>query len=328
MSLTINQKDIKVFIAELLTKGLVYGPIENKSATNARYKFGKINKPTDYVMRYGPTVIPPKKYLFPAREDIFKFEKGEILPPTNREFVLFGVNKKDAEGLYLLDKIFSEPIPDQRYLKRREQMRLIVVDSMPPSNNIDCDVYLQTTADGNAQAYIYTEFGEKIVSGNKLFGHVAEAGELSSRHMPDEVVFHPRIDEIIENSKGHKVWDRLAKECFTCGICSYVCPLCYCFEENDRIDITAHTTEDVKGGRERRWDSCMLPEFAKISFENYREKPKDRIYNWYYHKFVRMPRELGFVGCIDCARCITFCPAKINYRKVLEELIKDERKAK
>lgn len=328
MSLTINQKDIKIFIEELLSKWPVYGPIENKNATNARYKFGRIRKPSDYTLHYGPTVIPPKKYLFPAREDIFKFEKGEILPPTNREFVLFGVNKKDAEGLYLLDKIFSEPIPDSRYLNRRQQMRVIVVDSLPPSNNIDCDVYLQTTPDGNAQVYSYTEFGEKVVSGNKLFGHVAEPGTLSSRHMPDEIVFHPRIDEIVENSKNHKIWDRLAKECFTCGICSYTCPLCYCFEENDRIDITAHTAEDIKGGRERRWDSCMLPDFAKITFDNYREAPKDRIYNWYYHKFVRMPRELGFVGCIDCGRCITFCPAKINYRKVLEELIKDERKTK
>jgi ferredoxin len=70
----------------------------------------------------------------------------------------------------------------------------------------------------------------------------------------------------------------------------------------------------------------MLPDFAKVTFHNFRPETKDRIYNWYYHKFVRMPREYGFPGCIDCGRCITFCPANINYREVLKELIDDSKK--
>lgn len=328
MSLTINSKDLKEFLGEIIAKWPTYGPVEDKEAVATRYRFAKLQKPSEYVLRYGPTVIPPKKYLFPAKEDIFRFEKGEILPPSNKEFVVFGVNKKDGEGLFYLDQIFSSPVPDHRYIEKRKNMRLVVVDSLAPGNNINCDLYLRIVGKDHLEAYPFSEFGQKLVIGNKLFGHVGEVGAISNRHLPDEIVFHPKLDQIIEKSKDHPIWDRLAETCFTCGICSYVCPLCYCYEEKDKINITKNVSEEMSGSRERRWDSCMLPDFASVTFKNFRPEVKDRIYNWYYHKFVRMPREYGFSGCIDCGRCIQFCPAKINFREVLEELIRDDKRRK
>ena len=328
MSLSIQTKDLKHFLAEIIEKYPVYGPIEDKLASASRFRFAKLSHAKEYTMHYGPTVIPPKKYLFPAREDVFRFEKGEILPPTNREFVVFGVNKRDGEGLFYLDKIFEGPVADTRYANRRANMRLIIIDSLEPSNNINCDLYLRISDEKHLEAYPFTEFGESLISGNRYFGHVLDSGSISTRHMPDEVIYHPRLDKIIENSKNHPIWDRLAETCYACGICSYVCPLCYCYEEKDKINITANVAEDVSGSRERRWDSCMLPDFAAVSFANFRPEVKDRIYNWYFHKFVRMPREYGFIGCIDCGRCIEFCPAKINYREVLKELIADDKRRK
>jgi Fe-S oxidoreductase len=42
-----------------------------------------------------------------------------------------------------------------------------------------------------------------------------------------------------------------------------------------------------------------------------------------------MPREYGFSGCVDCNRCVIYCPAKINYRKVIERVRRDyEKKGK
>jgi len=328
MSLSIQTKDLKHFLGEIISKWPTYGPTEDVLATSSRFRFAKLESAKDYVIRYGATVIPPKKYLFPAREDIFRFEKGEILPPSNKEFVVFGVSKKDGEGLFYLDQVFAEPVADSHYAAKRANMRLVIVDPLPPSNNINCDLYLQISDEKHIEAYPYTEFGEKLVRGNRLFGHDAEIGSISVRHMPDEVIFHPRIAEIIEKSKDHPVWDRLTDKCFACGVCSYVCPLCYCYEEKDRVNITTDVAKDMEGARERRWDSCMLPDFAAVSFKNFRPEVKDRIYNWYYHKFVRMPREYGFPGCVDCGRCIVFCPAKINYRDVLKELIDDDKHRK
>jgi len=328
MSLSIQTNDLYKFLGEVISEWPTYGPTEDKAATSSRFRFTKLAKASEFVLRYGPTVVPPKKYLFPAREDIFRFEKGEILPPTNKEFVVFGVNKRDGEGLYYLDQVMTTPMADSSYIRKRQNMHLVIVDSLAPSNNIDCDLYLQISDEKHLLAFPYTEFGEKLVRGNKYFGHDAMVGALSTRHMPDEVVFHPRLDDIVEKSRNHPVWDRLAETCFACGICSYVCPLCYCYEEGDKLSITKDVAKDLSGSRERRWDSCMLPDFAAVSFENFRPEVRDRIYNWYFHKFVRMPREYGFSGCVDCGRCIQFCPAKINFREVLKELIADDKRRK
>jgi sulfhydrogenase subunit beta (sulfur reductase) len=326
MALMILKKNLNTFLDSIIKEYPTYGPTEDKEDLKSRFRFKKLQNGSDFFFGYGPTIIPPKKYLFPARDEIFKFEGGEILPPTNKEFVVFGVNQKDGEGLYRLDQVYEYPIVESHYQNRRKNMHLIIVDTLSPSNSINCDLYLQLVDESHIQAYPFTEFGESLVTGNQLFGHQGDTGALSSKHLPDNVVFHPRLPEIIENSRNHPVWKNLAKSCFNCGICSYVCPLCYCYEETDEIKISKNTAKDMKGTRVRRWDSCMLPEFAGVTFHNFRPNLEDRIYNWYYHKFVRMPREVGFVGCVDCGRCIIYCPAKINYRKVLERLIEDDRK--
>jgi sulfhydrogenase subunit beta (sulfur reductase) len=327
MSLSILSKDLEEFLNDLINRLPVYGPVEEKTETFSKYRFKKLQHAKELKLNYGPTVIPPKKYLFPAKGDLFRFEKNEIFPPTNKEIVLFGVNKRDGEGLFYLDEIMTKPIPEEDYQKRRELVKIVIIDSLPPSNALHCDLYLQKVDDGHLLAFPFSEFGEALVR-KKYFGFDKNVGTISTRNLEDDVVFHPRLAEIIESSREHKIWDKLADKCFNCGICSYVCPLCYCFEIDDRVEITSNIKTDVKGARIKRWDSCMLPEFGKVSFKNFRPETKDRIYNWYFHKFVRMPRDLGFPGCVDCGRCIHFCPAKINFREVLKELIEDDKTSK
>jgi sulfhydrogenase subunit beta (sulfur reductase) len=325
MSLKLNHKHIHDFLRDLISEYPVYGPTHDEKAIISRFRFKKLENIKDLALYYGPTITPPKKYLMPARELLFRFEGSEVFPPDNKEAVIFGLNKKDAEGIFYLDEIMTSPVSESQYKSKREKLRLVVIDNFPPSNNLSCDLYLQRVSENEYLVFSYSEFGEKLVK-KKYFDHRAPAGEISTRHMPDEVVYHPLIDLIVEQSKDHPVWKRLAKECFNCGICSYTCPLCYCFEVEDKLEIKKEMEKKPAGRRERRWDSCMLPEFNKVTFHNFRPDPKDRIYNWYYHKFVRMPREYGFPGCIDCGRCIEYCPAKINFREVLKELIDDYRK--
>jgi ferredoxin len=325
MSLKINHKNLDTFLRDLVSEWPVYGPTYDHKTVISKFRFKKITSFSELDLNYGPTVIPPKKYLMPAKEALFKFEGSEVFPPDNKESIIFGLNKKDGEGIFYLDKIMGTPISEEHYQKRRGQIKLVVIDHFAPSNNLNCDLYLQKVSEDDYLVFSYSEFGEKLLK-KKYFSHQAETGSISTRHMPDEIIFHPLLDLIVEQSKDHPVWKRLAKECFNCGICSYTCPLCYCFEVEDKIDIKSNMDKKLSGARERRWDSCMLPDFNKVTFHNFRPDVQDRIYNWYYHKFVRMPREYGFPGCIDCGRCIEYCPAKINFREVLKELIDDYRK--
>jgi sulfhydrogenase subunit beta (sulfur reductase) len=324
MSLAIHQKDLTRFINDLVKNWPVYGPVEDKKAVISRFRFQKIDSFKDINLDYSQSVLPPKKYFLPSEESLFEFKKDKIFLSKMKKAVIFGLNRKDGEGIFYLDKVMTEPVTEEKYAIRRQNTKVIIVDHLPPSNNLNCDLYLQRADENYYLVFTYSKFGENLIK-KKYFVHKGDVGTISTRHLPDEIIYHPRLDKIVEDSRHHPAWDRLAEICFNCGICSYVCPLCYCFETNDEIDITKDIETDCQGCRERQWDSCMLPDFAKVTFHNFRFEVKDRLYNWYYHKFVRMPREYGFPGCIDCGRCITYCPAKINFREVLKELIKDEK---
>ncbi len=327
MSLAIHKKDLSSFLSDLLKDWPVFGPTEDKKAVTSKFRFGKISSFKDLSLNYGQTVLPPKKYILPSNETLFKFKNNKVSPPIDTEFIIFGLNRRDGEGIFYLDKVMAKPINDDKYKERRYKIKTIIIDSLPPTNTINCDLYLQRVDKDHFLAFPFSEFGEAIIR-KPYFGHEGNVGTLSTSHLQDETIYHPRLDKIVENSYENPIWDRLAKTCLNCGICSYVCPLCYCFKIEDQIEITQNIKKDCQGCRSRTWDSCMLPDFAKVSFHNFRPEFKDRIYNWYYHKFVRMPREYGFPGCIDCGRCITFCPANINFREVLKELIKDEKHTK
>ena len=323
VSLVLHHKDLTKLVAEISNKWSVFGPTKKKISSDIL--FSEINSAKNLFLNNSSSLLPPKKFVFPAKETVFSFAKNKIKIVEDEDIILLGLNRKDAEGLFYLDRIMTTPLPDDNYLQKRSHVKLVVIDSLPPSNNLNCDLYFQRVNKDYYMAFSYTPFGSAIIK-SKLFSRQGDVGTISTRHIPDTVIHHPRLDEIVENSRNHPIWNQLADTCFNCGICSYVCPLCYCYEVEDNFDITKDIEKDCHGCRNRRWDSCMLPDFNRVTFHNFRPKQKDRIYNWYYHKFVRMTREYGLPGCISCGRCSTYCPAKINYREVLKELIKDEKK--
>lgn len=325
MSLSLHVTDLKNFFQEVEAKWPVFGPSQDKNSASSTFRFKKLGNFSELSLDYRQTIIPPRKYLQPASEIVFRFEKEKIFPPINKMSVLFGLNRVDAEGIFYLDELMLKPLPDQVNESRRSFLKIVVIDSRQPNNHQACDLYLQRVSRDYYLVFPYSEFGQSLVKG-KHFSRRGEVGTINTRHLQDEVIYHPRLDQIVEESRNHPVWDRLAQECLACGVCSYTCPLCHCFETEDNIEPSKDIAKEMKGSRIRRWDSCLLPEFNKVTFHNFRPEIKDRIYNWYYHKFVRMPREYGFPGCVDCGRCIAFCPANINFREVLKELIEDDKR--
>jgi len=126
------------------------------------------------------------------------------------------------------------------------------------------------------------------------------------------------LADAVEWSRNHKIWDELAEKCLGCGICTYVCPLCYCFSLEDKVGL------DDKCSRCRKWDACTLPGFSKITGgHDFRPTLKEKYYNWFYHKFVRAYREYGKSQCVGCERCKSQCPAKIDILEVLKTILED-----
>ncbi len=113
-------------------------------------------------------------------------------------------------------------------------------------------------------------------------------------------------------------WQEVAESCLSCGICTYVCPTCYCFTITDEI-------KDLQGERLRSWDSCMFYQYtSEASGHNPRPTKFERYRNRVGHKFSYIPEKYeGLIGCCGCGRCIRSCPVSIDIRRAVLGLKED-----
>lgn len=323
MAKIILEKDLGELIFELARKNKVVAPVEvHPHSPTSRLSFEVIDDESTLALNYGTTILPPKEFLLPPKEALFEYTEGKATLKKDEKMILFGLSLEDLEGTSLLSKVFAAPYIDLPLKRRFENTVFVAIDRFSPPKNVFYDLYLMKVAPERYAGFAGTKAGQEILR-NELFKTQNIKIPRVSRKK-DELLTDPLLPEAIEKSKKHPVWKELAEICFGCGICSYTCPLCYCFEMEDTLPIAGK--EGLSGERCRSWDSCMLPHFAETTAGNFRPELEDRIYNWYFHKFVRVPREYGFQGCVDCNRCVIYCPAKINYRKVLERVLSDYKK--
>lgn len=317
MSKILARRDLEKFIKFLKKKYRVFAPVKK----GGDFLFAEIDSLEK--IKNNLTMIPPTKIFYPAVEKLFGFKKNNIREPRkyNQPIALLGLNSFDINALSIFDKIMSRP-RDKYYWQNRKDSLIIGFGEKRINLIGEYDLFFEERV-GSFRVAIGSHLG-KDISKNKLFISIADDLE--------KPVFNPdplfldvkKLSSAIVATKNDKIWDDLAKICFGCGICTYVCPLCYCFDIKDEIDLETcdNDCSSCSGRRLRHWDSCFLPHFFEVAEHNFKAKLRDHIYNWYYHKFVRMPLEFDTVGCVSCERCIKYCPAKINYREVLEKILK------
>lgn len=278
--------------------------------------------------------LSPKGYLLPPKEKLFSysFKRKKIIdsPKLKKKLLLFGLDLIDIEAVDQLDEIMTKPKEDYFYLRKRKNTIIIGVAEHSISVPIAAgDLILEKINENEYRAISLTENGEKIVK-NKFFKKEKNPEILTYPEEKNGLRGLVKDSELLAEavawswSKNHPIWDRLEKICLGCGICAYVCPLCYCFSAEDELEL-----DGSAGHRCRYWDACTLNNFSKIAGgKNFRPSLKNRYYNWFYHKFVRAYKEYGKSQCVGCGRCQKYCPAEIDIEKVLLEIIKDYKNEK
>ncbi len=110
-------------------------------------------------------------------------------------------------------------------------------------------------------------------------------------------------------------WDEVAAGCLNCGICTFLCPTCWCFDIQDEV-------HKRQGDRIRNWDSCMFPLYTlHASGHNPRGMKTQRVRNRFMHKLKYYVDKYGIgVMCVGCGRCVEACPVNIDIREVAERM--------
>ena len=116
-----------------------------------------------------------------------------------------------------------------------------------------------------------------------------------------------------EAFNDNEFWEKVAAKCVSCGICTFLCPTCYCFDINDE-------KLGSNGARYRNWDCCSFPLYTQMPMENPRKEKWRRVRQKVSHKYLFYPELFGMIACTGCGRCIRLCPVNWDITQTLNSL--------
>ncbi|MCF8008452.1 MAG: 4Fe-4S dicluster domain-containing protein [Halanaerobiales bacterium] len=271
----------------------------------------------------------PKNIVFPQNSAIGKDYSGDKLYDPEKKTILWGVRSCDIEAIKTIDQVFieDEMYTDQSYKANRDKTIIVGLSCEEREKNCFCDalgfnpiesdyapIYLFIKED---QYYIKIKEKEYESLFSSLFdGDQTELNELLKLREKDFNSSEFEIDIPIPLPEKDifeaEIWDEMSEKCLSCGVCTYYCPTCYCF--NFFWDGNDHDST-----RYKNWDSCMFTTYsAHASGHNPRDSKDKRYRNRIMHKFSYHPFNYEGLGCVGCGRCISRCPVNLDIREALK----------
>jgi len=335
MKKRISKEDVITFLARLLKDYTVYAP-----AKVADYvSFREVASPEEVVWDCLVTRQPPKEVFFPQTEALFRYVKTanglqlQSLETVERERVLWGVRPCDVQATLVQDAVFDTPdVRDVYYTNKRGKTILIGIGCNRPLSTCFCtsvgggpfkkegvDLFLTDIGDSYL-AEARTDKGKELLKGS--YFHPATRADLKTAKTVEEAALKrlpapmdlQSIKQHLDAMINSLFWDDMQATCLGCGVCTFLCPVCHCF------DIVDEGTPSC-GQRVRNWDTCQYCIYTlEASGHNPRPSGKERTRQRLMHKFDYYLINQGVIGCVGCGRCVQLCPVNLDIRQILVEL--------
>jgi ferredoxin len=299
-------------------------------------RFRAVTAPDQVVLNGGKAMRSPKEHLIPQTEGLLTFGGAGAgmtlaalgLQPTPR--VILGARPCDARACATLDDVFLARDPkDTRYGVRRDNTLMIGLACNKPGWGCFCTTVGGSPAGTDGSDLLLTDLGDRyhvaVVTDagralvqdsgfGKAKGPDREAAEALHQQAATQMQTAFDLPLTLASLEWESpLWERYARRCLGCGICTFLCPTCHCF------DIQDETT--ARGGfRYRCWDTCQFGEFTQQGHgHNPRPSQKERVRQRLLHKYKYLVTEFDRVGCTGCGRCVEACPVNIDIRELLAQ---------
>ncbi len=330
----IKKEDLGQWLGGIREKYQLVAPVQKNVV-----QFSEVSSRDEAVLESANSVLPPKGFFFPQTERLFTFRKeaGELhVKPQGcleRERVIFGMRRCDIQSLLLLDRVFGGESQDSHYLEKREKTIIVGLACADPDRTCFCRSFdidpfsadgidiLLTDLGGAYLVDVSTHRGAEVVKLSAgLFSSASPEDEEKFRELRTRALAKIRdietdgIGAKLDSAWDDRLWSDLGEICIGCGVCTYLCPTCHCFDIQDEDWGQA-------GMRFRCWDSCIFSEFTLMaSGENPRPTKRERIRQRFFHKFRYFPEKYGVFACVGCGRCLSKCPVSIDITQILKRL--------
>lgn len=330
----IQKRDLPKLLSEWSSEFTIYVPSQNGVTGWAQWN----GKDTDFMDWYRNTNIPPKSIFLPLIEKLFSFHRDkdgyhiEIPPLDVERKLIFGIRPCDARALSLLDMNFCNACEDPYYLAKRKGAVLVGLTCTKPYDSCFCTSLGISPSDSSCVDLLLTDIGDDFLVeattdkgrnllNSNILSKAVKYDEIKAKAHKEEVYRQVTRQVNVDNIQdrlfryfeNEEYWSRLSQKCVSCGICTMLCPTCYCFDINDKIIKN-------NGERFRNWDSCAFPIYTKMPMENPRLEKWRRLRQKICHKYEFYPMTFGVIACTGCGRCIRLCPVKWDIALVINNL--------
>ncbi|MDO8715552.1 MAG: 4Fe-4S dicluster domain-containing protein [Dehalococcoidales bacterium] len=334
--LIIDKKKLAGLLDELLKEYRIIAPVQR----NGIVVFEEVHSGKDVLLEFSNSKMSPKGLFFPQSDVLFSYESSgketklqESVPDT-RKTVIFGMRPCDAKAVLILDKVFLQNgREDSNYKRRRDNTIILAVGCTDPRSTCFCTSMNGGPFSMEGTDALFTDIGGSFA----VEANTAKGKELLGRHLSVEAddealkqlgdvkqkavgLIQCKVDakraselDLLQVFKS-TYWDRVHEKCVGCGVCTYMCPTCSCFDVVDENNGAA-------GERIRIWDPCMFPLYTlQASGFNPRPTGKERMRQRILHKLNYATGGHGGLTCVGCGRCVSNCPVNLDIRQVINSL--------
>ena len=325
MNYQIDRKDLPNLLQQWMQSMQVLAPVKIGDFT----QFEALTNVNELTLD-GPhnTRYPPKSLFMPQSESLLKYQKWDYTTVTldEQQRVVFGIRPCDAHAITLLDTVFdTQDNPDPYWKTRRDNTILIGLGCAEPTETCFCTTVgsgpfdtkgldILVTPLGDFYAFeAYTEKGSRLLEGLPILTDSNHKQMLEIQHHASNSM-QPAFETIQTREQLYDIfesgfWQDISQSCLGCGVCTFLCPTCFCF---DIVD------EAQRGERVRNWDSCMFRIYSQeASGHNPRPSRSERTRQRLMHKFAYWLDQIEQIGCTGCGRCVHYCPVGLDIRDMI-----------